>query len=315
MRGPLLFSLIVLGAVALHGAQDVGGDTGGWVPEDRFPAWSPDGSRIAFVSDRGTPGIFNLYVANADGSGLTALTSGDLTADWPVWSPDGAALYFDSRHEGRIEIFRIPSSGGDAVAVTGSEEGSDAHATLSPNGEMAAFDTNRDADGLRKIYTMASDGSKVRLLTVNPHSNSFPSWSPTGDWIAFRMRKSTFSPVSEIHVIKQDGTGLRMVTKLGAASNHPSWSPDGTRIAFVAVIAGNQEICIASADGAAVEQITEVKGQKLRPSFSPDGSEILYCSNETGQFGVYRMKVDGTESRRIEFAEGSPPPPPPTQSP
>jgi len=309
MRNSAHFLLPMLIAVAAcHGAGDIADDGGYSDFEERFPAWSPDGSRVAFVSDREQPGVFHLFVANIDGSGLTALTSGNLTAEWPSWSHDGAFLYFDSRREKKIEIFKIPSAGGQETQVTGSGEGSenvsDAHAALSPKGDNAAFDSNREADGLRKIYTMAPDGTKVRLVTINPHSNSFPSWSPDGSLIAFRMRKSTFSPVSEIHVIKPDGTGLRMVTKLGAACTHPSWSPDGTQIVFAVVLEGNHEICVASADGVTVERITETKRNELRPTFSPDGTEILFCADEGGRFGIYRMKADGTDVRRITFVTG-----------
>lgn len=278
------------------------------VPEfdDRFPVWSPDGARIAFVSDRGEPGIFHLYVANADGSGLTALTAGNVTADWPEWSPDGEWIFFDSRKGTEIEIARIHYTGGEPVRVTESEEGSDSHMAISPKG-AAAFDSNREADGLRKIYTMNLDGSRVRLITLNPHSNSFPAWSPDGEWIAFRMRKSTFSPVSEIHVVKPDGTGLRQVTRLGVASTHASWSPDGTRIVFAAVVGGNHEICVTTADGVAVERLTETSYHEMRPTFSADGTEILFCANDGGRFGIYKMKTDGSDVRRIKLFEGKRP--------
>jgi TolB protein len=274
--------------------------------DERFPAWSPDGARIAFVSDRVEPGVFHLYVANADGSGLTALTAGRVTADWPEWSPDGEWIFFDQRKNEKIEIARIHYSGGESVPVTSSEEGSDSHAAISPKG-AAAFDSNREADGLRKLYTMAIDGTKVRLITLNPHSNSFPAWSPDGEWIAFRIRKSTFSPVSEIHVIKPDNTGLRQVTKLGVAATHPAWSPDGTRIVFAAVLGGNHEICVTTADGATTDRITETPGHEMRPTFSADGSEILFCASVDGRFGIFKMKADGTDVRRIEFVEGDRP--------
>jgi len=276
--------------------------------DERFPVWSPDGARIAFVSDRVEPGVFHLYVANADGSGLTALTSGAIAADWPEWSPDGEWIFYDQRKDGKIEIARVHYSGGEPVQVTQSEEGSDSHVSISAKG-AAAFDSNREADGLRKLYTMAIDGTNVRLITLNPHSNSFPAWSPDGEWIAFRIRKSTFSPVSEIHVIKPDNTGLRQVTKLGVAATHPSWSPDGTRIVFAAVVGGNHEICVTTADGTTVDRLTETPGHEMRPTFSADGTEILFCANEGGRFGIYKMKADGTDIRRIEFVEGAHPPP------
>ena len=85
------------------------------------------------------------------------------------------------------------------------------------------------------------------------------------------MRKSTFSPVSEIHLIKPDASGLKQLTKLGVASTQPEWSPDGTRVIFVAVVGGNREICVTGIDGASVERLTENQRNEMRPSFSPDG--------------------------------------------
>ena len=73
------------------------------IPLDSDPAWSPDGSKIAFISSR--DGAFEIYVMNADGSGQTRLTNGLADNAWPSWSPDGPKIAFFSNRDGNYEIY------------------------------------------------------------------------------------------------------------------------------------------------------------------------------------------------------------------
>ena len=83
---------------------------------DLTPAWSPDGSRIAFVSDR--DGDDEIYVMNADGSGQIRLTTSAGLDLWPAWSPDGSQIAFDSHRDGNIQIYVMNVDGSGQMPIT-----------------------------------------------------------------------------------------------------------------------------------------------------------------------------------------------------
>jgi Tol biopolymer transport system component len=84
--------------------------------ENRGPAWSPDGTKIAFLSNR--TGVFDLYVMNADGSGVTALTADSASEGRPAWSPDGTKIAFASTRDGNWEIYVMNADGSGVVRLT-----------------------------------------------------------------------------------------------------------------------------------------------------------------------------------------------------
>jgi Tol biopolymer transport system component len=136
--------------------------------DDWAPAWSPDGKKIAFCSDRdGVPGI---YVMNADGSNVVRLTSDD---DWaPAWSPDGKKIAFssgwDSDHPG---IYVMNADGTNVVQLTSED---DREPAWSPDGKKIAFSSDRD--GNDEIYVMDEDGTNVVRLTINTALDLLPDW-------------------------------------------------------------------------------------------------------------------------------------------
>ena len=145
-------------------------DGGGLVhlPPGRAPAWSPDGSKIAFTRD-------GIYVMNAtDGSGLVHLsTSGNDGA--PAWSPDGSKIAFSSTRDGNHEIYVMNATDGSGlVRLT---TGWDDDPAWSPDGSQIAF-TRRTDDGNSDLYVMtASDGSGIVRLTTDPAFDGEASWA------------------------------------------------------------------------------------------------------------------------------------------
>ena len=136
------------------------------------PSWSPDGKRLAFTSLQGN---HDIWVVNLDGSQLTNLTNGAGQCSQPAWSPDGTRIAFVSDRDGNDEIYLMNVDGSLQVNLT-HNAASDEHPTWSPDSTRIAFQTNRD--GNNEIYAMYADGSNQIDLTNDPADDTSPSWGP-----------------------------------------------------------------------------------------------------------------------------------------
>ena len=147
---------------------------------DWYPVWSPDGGRLAFVSERdGNPEI---YVINADGSDQRRLTQSPGFDGFPAWSPDGSSILWESNRGARRGIWTMRADGSSQRQV-GADGGVDWFPTWSPDGSRIAFCSNRD--GFWRVYVMNPDGSDPRRLTDGPGSDSAPAWAPDGTYVGF----------------------------------------------------------------------------------------------------------------------------------
>ncbi len=218
---------------------------------DHAPAWSPDGAKIAFYSDRdGNPEV---YVMNADGTGLTRLTNNPATDAGPAWSPDGMKIAFYTNRDGNDEIYVMNADGTGPTRLT-NNPASDAHPAWSPDGTKIAFRTNRDGD--HEIYVMNADGTGPARLTNALGQDAFPAWSPDGSRIAFAPSRDSNN---EIYVMNADGTGQTNLTNNSGHDGAPAWSPDGTKIAFHTRRDGrpiNNEIYVMNTDGTGLTRLT-----------------------------------------------------------
>lgn len=142
---------------------------------DRTPAWSSDGTEIAFVSDRAAEGVFDIYVVGADGSNLRRLTT-DGGYDAPAFAPDGRVLA--AEHSGTIE--GIDLDDGTAVPLLGGRSGR--HPTWSPDGRLAFVGAEDDRDSL---FVVDADGEIGLIVSVPSGGTVDPAWSPDGRIIAF----------------------------------------------------------------------------------------------------------------------------------
>src|SRR5688500_17148885 len=172
----------------------VGADGAGsaYVGEGTDPAWSPDGSRLAFAGYY-QPGIFVLTLADWSVASLPVY-------GWsPAWSPDGLKLAFAAD-----ELYVMGADGSDVVQIT-SNMGFVGQPTWSADGSTIAFACQIDP-GNPDICTIQADGTGFARLTSDPAADYGPAFSPDGSKIAF----STASPFSNPHiaVMNTDGTGL-----------------------------------------------------------------------------------------------------------
>jgi len=136
---------------------------------DWFPFWSPDGTKIAFQSDR--EGVGEIFSMNSDGSGQTNLTRNAGLDGGPTWSPDGTKIAFVSERDGNPEIYVMNADGTGQMRLTNSPAW-DAGPSWSPDGTRIAFESKRDGD--YRIYVMNADGTNQTRLTGE--TTAYPVW-------------------------------------------------------------------------------------------------------------------------------------------
>ncbi|MGB7202363.1 MAG: winged helix-turn-helix domain-containing protein [Pyrinomonadaceae bacterium] len=160
---------------------------------DAAPAWSPDGTRIVFVSNRGdNRAAYGIFTMNADGSGVRELYFANSFAHYPTYSPDGKRIIFNDDKiggkTGNFELFSIDAeTGGDEQRLTFRLR-YDVQPAISPDGKRIAF--TRDAGGNGEIFVMNSDGSGVVRVTRDLADDNYPVWSSDGKQILFTSNRS-----------------------------------------------------------------------------------------------------------------------------
>jgi len=202
--------------------------------DDWWPTWSPDGTWIAFESNRNfTPGDtlpphsqLDLYVINVNGTGETRLTTDTTNEAQPAWSPDSTRIAFTTDRDGNNEVYLMNADGTGITRLT-NNAAADEQPAWSPDGGKIAFVSNRT--GNAEIWVMDSTGANPVQLTNDGGNDIAPSWSPDSTRIAFMSdRAGDFA----IFVMNANGSNVRQLTNAGVPDELPSWSPDGTRLVY-----------------------------------------------------------------------------------
>jgi Tol biopolymer transport system component len=236
---------------------------------NQCPVISPDGSKIAFISNRG--GNDKIYLMDLDGGGQHPLTETTEEEDCPSWAPDGTQIIHRKRIGGDMVICAVRIDGTNFKKLA---DGRVRYRSprISPDGAKILL--NALIGDHFEIWTMDRDGRNPHRIADSINWAMEPSWSPDGKRIVYTFYDRAPSPFDKgavkIHVINSDGTGDFAVTKIGSTSEFPCWSPDGKRIAFQTYKDGNFEIYIVDSNGNNLRRITDSPAFEGRPSWISD---------------------------------------------
>lgn len=220
-------------------------------------------------------------------------SSEPLKQDADAFGSPPHSIAFQSNRDGNNEVYVMNPDGSDQTRLTLNSR-NDIRPDISPNGQQIVFASNRitetNLSGDFEIFVMGSEGEAggVRQLTLNGAEDTWPRWSPNGQWIAFH---SIVDGNFEIYVIRPDGTDLTRVTDYAGLDQYPEWSPNGKQLA----IRRDTDIYVIDLDGSNPIQLTAGNpGFNQMASWSPNGKNLAFLSTREGYGSVFVMDIDGS---------------------
>jgi TolB protein len=224
------------------------------------PSWSPDGTRLAYVSfERKKPVV---YVQSLTTGRRNAVANFSGSNSAPAWSPDGRHLAVTLSKDGGSQIFSISAEGGQATRLSNSG-GIDTEPNWSPDGQWILFTSDRG--GSPQIYRMAASGGQAQRMTFEGTYNVSPRHSPDGKSFTFIQRNG-----SRFSVAVQDFASRQVqVLTDGSVDESPSFAPNGRMILYASEVRGRGILAAVSSDGRVKQRFSETSGDVREPAWGP----------------------------------------------
>jgi TolB protein len=225
------------------------------------PQWSPDGTRIAYVSfERRKPIVF---VHNLLDGTRTVLANFEGSNSAPSWAPDGKKLAIVLTKDGTSNLYVIGADGSGLVRLT-SNQSIDTEPSYSPDGKFILFTSDRA--GSPQIYRMRADGQgEAERLTFEGGYNVTPRYSPDGKSFIFIHREEGHFNVA----VQEIATRQMQILTSGGLDQSPTYAPNGKMILYASETKGRGILAAVSSDGRIKQKITAQSGDIREPAWGP----------------------------------------------
>jgi TolB protein len=224
------------------------------------PAWSPDGTRLAYVSfESGKPVVYVHTVLTGERRAVANFRGSNSA---PAWSPDGRTLAVTLTREGNSQVFLMNASGGDVRRLTNSSA-IDTEPMFSPDGQTIYFTSDRG--GGPQIYRMPAAGGAAQRVTFNGDYNVSPRISPDGKLLAYVSRRSGRF---QVQVLDLAGGQETTVTDT-SLDESPSFAPNSRMLLYATEVGGRGILASASVDGRVRTRLTGPSGDIREPTWGP----------------------------------------------
>jgi Tol biopolymer transport system component len=272
---------------------------------DAYPMLSLDNANIVFTSNR--TGTYQIYICKPDGSDIIQLTHSEGGNVTPVWSPDGRQIVFASDRDNDSEIYIMSADGTEQKRLT-NQPGDDSHPKFSPDGKKIIFNSARTTPDLTapwlshfiEIFTMDINGDNVKQITSFESISTYPSFSPDGRKIVFRMITNdpgmnwSLEPIkinSEVFVMNSDGSIPVNISNSKAFDGWPCWMPGNQTILFTSNRGGVEnkgQLYSVKLDGTNLTRLTDINDSFIQASVSKGSNKIFAQRNwetDTYEYG------------------------------
>jgi Tol biopolymer transport system component len=274
------------------------------------PTKSSGGGIYKLAYTKWDGGQHNLYVADTNGQGETFLLN---RAAGPSWTPSGQEIFFfgeagvDRQHlaDGRDFVFDGISNGIVALVNAAAlptadnarlfqgvdwKQGTARWASVSPDGNMVAFDAKPGGSDYRIYFLGTADNQQFRFEILGEQAD----WSPDSQKVVYRSGRDGRTG---IWISNRDDSGHTNITQ-GGSDSFPAWSPDGKTIAFSRDEGGNVDIYTVNVDGSNLQRLTDAPGPDSLPTYTPSG-DIIFRSARSGSWGIWKMSGSGGNQTEI----------------